>query len=686
MSKQPGSRTRTGEIGRIDSPRASALLSAIVASSDDAIISKNLDGFITSWNKSAEQMFGYTAEEAIGRSITLLIPPDRQAEEPKILGQLKRGERVDHFETVRQRKDGSLLDISVTISPIRDADGRIIGASKVARDISDRRRAEAELERQRAIIDQLNEIGRALSAELDLEKLLQTVTDIARRLSGARFGAVYYNAPGDRQDRERLSTFSGAPREAFGALFAPTLAGERVIRLDDVTQDARLAAMASDPGGQFVVRSYLAVPIVARRVRVLGRLVLGHPDVGVFTEREERLVFGLIAQAAIALENAQLYETEQRLRIESEKASRSKDEFLAMLGHELRNPLSSVRNAAVAGSLDPSLSERAFEIVRRGADQLVRLVDDLLDVARVTQGKIALRLDRVRLVSVVEHALETTRELTEQKQLAFRTLLPRAALDVDGDQTRLEQVVTNLIANAAKFTEPGGQIQVSLEQEGQEAVLRVSDNGIGIAPDLLPQVFDLFTQGESGLARTAGGLGIGLTVARQIIGLHGGRIEAHSAGVGAGAEFVVRLPALPKAEAAASKTASSTPAVRRSTRVLVVEDNDDAAYSLAMLLEHFGHRVEIVREGAAAIAAARRVRPDLMIVDIGLPGMDGYEVARRVREELGPGVVLVALTGYGGQEERNRAGAAGFDRHFTKPIDPQVLRALAEAPRSPRAS
>jgi PAS domain S-box-containing protein len=686
LSKQPGSRTRTGEIGRIDSPRASALLSAIVASSDDAIISKDLDGIITSWNEGAQRIFGYTAEEAIGRSITLLIPPDRQAEEPKILEQLERGERVDHFETVRQRKDGSLLDISVTISPIRDANGRIIGASKVARDISDRRRAGAELERQRAIIDQLNEIGRSLSAELDLEKLLQTVTDIARRLSGARFGAVFYNAPGDCEDRDRLSTFSGAPREAFGALFAPALAGEPVIRLDDVTQDARFAAMAPDPGGHFVVRSYLAVPIVARRGRVIGRLALGHPEAGVFTEREERLVLGLVAQAAIAVENAQLYETEQRLRMESEKASRSKDEFLAMLGHELRNPLSSVRNAAVAGSLDPSLTERAFEIVRRGADQLARLVDDLLDVARITQGKIALRRDRVRLASVVEHALETARELTEQKRLEFGTSLPKAPLDVDGDQTRLEQVVMNLIANAAKFTEPGGQIQVILEQEGPEAVLRVRDNGIGIAPDLLPQVFDLFTQGESGLARTAGGLGIGLTVARQIIGLHGGRIEAHSQGVGAGAEFVVRLPALPKAEAAASKTSSSAAAVKRSARVLIVEDNEDAAYSLAMLLQHFGHRVEIIRDGAAAIAAARRVRPELMIVDIGLPGMDGYEVARRVRGELGPEVILVALTGYGGREERDLAGAAGFDHHFTKPIDPQALRALAEALPSPKAS
>ena len=676
--------------------QASALLSAIIASSDDAIISKDLNGIITSWNEGAERIFGYTAEEAIGHSITLLIPSDRLAEEPAIIERLKKGERVDHFETVRQRKDGSLLDISVTVSPIRNAEGEIVGASKVARDITDRKRAEAALEKQRAIIDQISEIGRSLSAELDLEKLLQAVTDTARRLSGAKLGALFYNQVKNSEGGYRLFALSGASRQAFEgfggpgitSLFAPTVSGAQPVRLDDVSRDPRFGRKPPPDGmppGHLTVRSYLAVPIVGRKGMVFGGLFLGHPDAGVFGESEERLVSGLVAQAAIAVENAQLYEIEQRLRLEAEQAGRSKDKFLAMLGHELRNPLSSVRNAAVAGSLDPACTQRALEIVRRGADQLTRLVDDLLDVARITQGKIVLHRNWVRLATVVEHALETARGVIEEKSIEIATSLPAVALDVKGDHTRLEQVLVNLIGNAAKFTHPGGRIQISLEQVGQEAVLRVRDDGVGIPPDLLPNVFDLFAQGESGLARTAAGLGIGLTVARQIVELHGGRVEAHSEGVGAGAEFVVHLPALREAKARASDTRLPVPAVRRSTRILVVEDNEDAAFSLAMLLQHFGHQVEIAGDGSAAIELARRLRPELMFVDIGLPGMDGYEVARRVRQEMGRGVVLAALTGYGGLEEKQLAAAAGFDHHFSKPIDPQALRALAEAPRGPKA-
>jgi PAS domain S-box-containing protein len=681
----------TDATARRSGDRAGALLAAIVDSSDDAIISKDLGGIITSWNPAAERMFGYTALEAIGRSITMLIPADRQDEEPRILARIQLGERVDHFETVRVRKDGRLVDISVTISPVKDAAGRVIGASKVAREVSERKRAEAQLRQQQAVIDELYNVGLSLSAE-DLEKLLRHMTDAATSLAGARFGAFFYNALDPNGGHYLLYTLSGASRddfERFGMprntpIFAPTFAGLGVVRLDDVTRDPRYGKNPPHrgmPAGHLPVKSYLAVPVVGRKGKVFGGLFLGHPEPGVFGEEAERVVSGLAVQAAVAIENAQLYETEQRLRREAEAAGRAKDEFLAMLGHELRNPLSSVRNAVLAASLDPAYAQQAFGIVRRGAEQLTRLVDDLLDVARITQGKITLERERVSLVGVVERALETARPVLEERAHHLTLALPPGPVDVQGDQTRLEQIVVNLLANAAKFTEPGGRIRVAVEREGASALLSVEDSGVGIAEELLPRIFDLFAQAEAGLARSSGGLGIGLTIVKRLAELHGGTVEARSRGPGTGAEFIVRLPLLARREAPQPPPARAAGAARaRSARILVVEDNLDAADSLAMLLELLGHEVEVVHDGAAGIERARSYRPELMFVDIGLPGIDGYEVARRIRAEaIAPGVVLVALTGYGGPEYRERALEAGFDHHYAKPVDAPVLRALTES-------
>jgi PAS domain S-box-containing protein len=371
---------------------------------------------------------------------------------------------------------------------------------------------------------------------------------------------------------------------------------------------------------------------------------------------------------------------ERRARAEAEAASRAKDEFLAMLGHELRNPLSAVRNAVVTARLDPSRRDRALEIASRGVDQLGRLVDDLLDIARITHGRIALRMQRLGVDHVVERAVEATRPLLDERAHALSLSLAGPHVHVEGDATRLEQVIANLISNAAKYTDPGGRIAVHVAQTDGEVVIGVRDDGIGIAADMLPRVFDLFAQAERSLARLQGGLGIGLTIVKRLVELHGGRVEARSDGLGKGAEFVVRLPAVPAEIAAADDTdIAATPSDDRAecTRVLIVEDNVDAADSLVALLEVMGHRVRVANDGPRALEIARARPPDLMLVDIGLPGMDGYEVAREVRRDAAlRDVVLVALTGYGRDEDRDRALAAGFDRHLVKPVEPDTLQTL----------
>jgi PAS domain S-box-containing protein len=374
------------------------------------------------------------------------------------------------------------------------------------------------------------------------------------------------------------------------------------------------------------------------------------------------------------------YEAERAARAEAEAANHAKDEFLAMLGHELRNPLSAVRNAIVTARLDESRRERALEIAGRQADHLGRLVDDLLDVARITQRRINLHTQRLRFASVVERAVETTRPLLEERAHVITVTLPRTDVQiVDGDATRLEQVVVNLLTNAAKYTAPGGHIEVTAERQGGEIVLRVRDDGIGMAPEVLARVFDLFAQADRTLDRAQGGLGIGLTVVRRLVELHGGKVEAHSAGLGKGAEFVVRLPAAAQGSDELADSAASDGIRPGMARVLVVEDNHDAAETMMMLMELLGHRVRVAHDGIVALEMAQANPPDVMLVDIGLPGIDGYEVARRVRQHAAlKQVVLVALTGYGREEDRDEALLAGFDYHLVKPVEVRALQALVD--------
>jgi signal transduction histidine kinase/CheY-like chemotaxis protein len=374
----------------------------------------------------------------------------------------------------------------------------------------------------------------------------------------------------------------------------------------------------------------------------------------------------------------------EKKRAESalKEAHRRKDEFLATLAHELRNPLAPIRNAVellrIKSSPDPELRD-ASEIIERQVRQMTRLVDDLLDMSRITSGKIRLQTERVDLATVVTDAVESSRPLIEASAHRLTVTLPPQPVYVDGDATRLVQVFSNLLTNAAKYTEKGGHVWLTAERKNGEAVVSVGDTGIGIEAAQLPRIFEMFSQVAPALQRSQDGLGIGLSLVRGLVELHGGSVEPKSGGIGKGSEFVVRLPVVetagPTAEEPSGRVESAQPP--RNYRVLVVDDNRDAADSLAMLLRMMGHDTRTSHDGPDAIEAASTFRPEVVLLDIGLPTMDGYEVARHIRRrEWGKDMLLTALTGWGQDEDRRLSRVAGIDHHLTKPVDPAALMKL----------
>jgi PAS domain S-box-containing protein len=487
---------------------ARAHLAAIVDSSRDAIISKTLQGIVRSWNTAAERLFGYTAQEAIGQPITFLIPPERQGEEPEILARIARGEHIEHFETVRMRKDGQRLDISLTISPIRDASGEIIGASKIARDITDRKRAEEALQ----------------------------------------------------------------------------------------------------------------------------------------------------------------------------EANRHKDEFIALLAHELRNPLAPLRTALQVMQLaegNPGKVARAREVMERQLGHMVRLIDDLLDVSRIGQHKLELRRATVPLLDVVNNAVETARPVIDAAGHALTISLPATPVYLDADPTRLSQVLSNLLTNSAKYTERGGSILLRAERRDGDVIVSVRDTGIGIPAEALSHVFDMFSQVDRGLERARDGLGIGLALVKGLVQMHGGTVTAESQGPGTGSTFTITLPVLPSSTPSLDAPPQSPPLAVPSRRILVVDDNRDAADSMASMLELMGQEVQTVYSGAEAIAAAASFQPAVILMDIGMPGLNGYEATQQIRAQAsGQSVKVIAVTGWGQEQDRTRSRDAGCDGHLVKPVDVAELESL----------
>jgi PAS domain S-box-containing protein len=693
-------RRREAERERRNADELRNRLAAVVESSDDAIITKTLDGVITTWNPGAERIFGYTASEAIGQPVTMLMPADHVDEEPAILARLRRGERIEHYETVRQRKDGRLLDISLTVSPLKDYTGRIIGASKVARDITRQKEAATALREHAQILTLLNQTGRSIASNLELQSVLQTVTDTARELTGAQFGAFFYNVTDAAGESFLLYTLSGASRESFDSFGLPrntpvfnhTFTGQGIVRSGDITKDARYGQLAPHygmPAGHLPVRSYLAVPVIARTGAVIGGLFFGHPQPDMFSERAEQIVLGVAAQASIAMDNARLYEAAQR-EIASRQAAeetlrqtdRRKDEFLATLAHELRNPLAPIRQATTISQADDATEAQkrwSHQVISRQVRHMSLLLDDLLDVSRITRGTLELRPEMTELSAIVEAAVETARPALDARRHRLVLDLPQEPLRFAADPLRLAQVLSNLLTNAAKYTDPAGRIVLRARTEGEAILIGVQDNGVGLAGPALTEVFQMFSQVQGTQHRSEGGLGIGLALSRGLMALHGGTIEARSAGPGKGSEFIVRLPRRMLETQTPGATARDRSVATIERRVLVADDIHDAAESLAMLLQMDGHDVTVVHDGEAALAAILKLQPQVAILDIGMPGLSGYEVASRVRGSGRNGELkLIAVTGWGQESDKSRALAAGFDHHFTKPIDTEQLGALLQ--------
>ncbi|HWN71212.1 MAG TPA: response regulator [Haliangium sp.] len=552
------------------------------------------------------------------------------------------------------------------------------------------RQSQMRERQETAVNEALHRVAASFASELDQQKLLQLVTDEVTALTGAQFGSFFFNATREDGGAYLLYTLSGAPPEAFAGfpmpratpLFGPTYRGEGVIRLDDVRQDPRYGKMGKQPAGHLPVVSYLAVPVVGKGGEVLGGLFFGHGEPGRFTEVHERIARGLAAHAAAALEKARLYEALRVSEVRAREADQRKDEFLAMLGHELRNPLAPIMTALQLMVLRGETSTRKEQqVIERQVRHLARLVDDLLDIARVTRGKIQIHKQRIHLASVVERAVEVASPLFEHRAHNLQIAVPRSGLVVDADPERLAQVIANLLTNAAKYTDPGGSIALTAEARDGRVIVAVKDNGQGIAPELLPRIFDLFVQGQRTSERAQGGLGIGLALVRNLVELHGGRVEARSDGPGRGSEFVFELPAAQEAPLAppAPDSALASQRPRLASRVLVVDDNADAATSLADVLSILGHEVQIAHDGPQALAAAESFHATTALLDIGLPVMDGYELVRLLRERWADRPVqYVAITGYGQESDKERARAAGFDAHLVKPVALAELAALLQ--------
>jgi PAS domain S-box/PAS domain S-box len=679
-------------------------LAAIVESSDDAVVSKSLEGIILSWNQGAERIFGYTAEEVIGKSVLILIPPDRQAEEPSILKRLRRGERVDHYETIRVRKDGRAINVSLTVSPIKDKQGRVIAISKIARDITESKQAEARLREQAEIIETINRTGQTLSVELSLQNVVQVVTDAATELTGAQFGAFFYNVSDHSGESCMLYTHSGVSREAFTHLpmprnidvFGPTFRGEGTIRMADVKQDPRYGKSSpyyGMPAGNLSVTSYLAVPVISREGRVLGGLFFGHPDEDVFSERHERLVEGLAAQAAIAMDNAQLYEQSQRERAKAEAANRAKDEFLATVSHELRTPLNAIigwSHMLRMGRLDEASVSRAVETIERNAKSQAQLIEDILDVSRVITGKLRLNVGPVDVVSVISAAVDSVQLAADSKGIKLGVVLDPSARHISGDSNRLQQVVWNLLSNAIKFTPAGGRVEVRLERAGANAQIIVSDTGEGISKDFLPFIFDRFRQADGTLTRRQGGLGLGLAIVKHLIELHGGTVYADSAGAGRGSTFTIELPQTISSKRAKNRQAETASLYHNENHnayrqplpslegvlVLVVDDDRDTLEMVTAVLTEYGATVQGAASAAEAIDTLQWYRPDVLVSDLAMPDEDGYSLIRKVRAseaESGQQIPAVALTALARVDDRMRALSAGFNMFVPKPVEPDEL-------------
>ena len=607
----------------------------LVASVPDAIFLLDPEGYVRSWNLGAERIKGYRPDEIIGKHFSTFYPPKRIAEgwpEHELRVATESGRFED--EGWRLRKDGSRFWANVVITRLTDADGRLIGFSKITRDQTARREQEEVLRR----------------SEERFRLMVESVRDYAIFMLDPEGIVASWNLGAERTKGYRAEEIIG---RHFSVFYPDEVVAsgwpERELEL--AVRDGRL----EDEGW---------------RVRKDGTRFWANVVITPLYDHDGRH-FGF-AKVTRDL-------TDKRRVIALEDEGRRLTTFLAMLGHELRNPLAPIANAVAIMQMEPLASEglrMCRDVIARQVGQLTRLVDDLLDVGRITHGKVRLEMGPVDVGAVLTEAVEAIEATARERDQALSVLRPTAALWVQGDRARLLQVISNLLANATKFTQRGGRIVASLRQSPGHVDISVADNGPGIAPDRIADIFQPFVQGErDGAVASHGGLGLGLSLVQQLVTMHGGHISVFSTGLpGEGAEFVIRLPriAAPVPEAAPECIAEPT----RPRDVLIVDDNRDAADTLAALLRARGHGIEVAYEGTSALELASRSRPDLVFLDIGLPDIDGMEVARQLRMRFAHPPPMIALTGYGLASDREASLSAGFHAHLTKPLTPGELDAV----------
>ena len=633
---------------------------------------------------------GQGAEEMLGAGWTQAVhPEDMAVAAERWAAAVARGEPFFSEHRIR-RHDGAWRWMSVHAAPISDSSGALVEWIGMNLDIDERKTAEAALRRSREGLSRLAEASLSIMARTAVGDLLQVLAESALRLTGARL------AIGAQGSLGRPAVIARRVCAPLAADEAPQALSEEGLQLDPSRLHGALLASGealrlteaqvqahpwwAQPDGPPLARGLLGVPLRARSGETIGTLLVTDKRSGDFDLEDEVLLMQLAAVAGLALQHVEA-------RRALEEADQRKDTFLATLAHELRNPLAPIRSACailkLTGSAEPA-ARAAHELIDRQVGHLVRLIDDLLDVSRITRGKLALHPEPVELAAVLEAALEIARAPIEKAGHRLTLALPTAPVRLLADRVRLAQVFANLLNNACKYSPPGGEITLRVELQGAEVVVRVADTGIGIPPEHLAQVFDLFHQVPVAASQVQAGLGIGLSLVQGLVAMHGGWVEALSEGLGRGSTFSVHLPAVP-GEAPPLAVSPEPEAVQVSGRVLLADDQEDNLDSLAAALRLYGLEVETARDGLEAVAAAERFQPDLTLLDLGMPNLDGFGACRQIRAQpWGQRLTLVALTGWGADSDRDRSAAAGFDAHLTKPVALQEVLLHLESARRQR--
>ena len=630
-------------------------LAAIIDSSEDAIISKTLQGVITSWNAAAERLFGYAADEAIGKSILMLFPPECTSEETTIIDKLSRGERIEHYQAERIRQDGTRVRLSLSISPIKDSSGQIIGVSKIARDITQ------QIQQQEALKESEERLRAVLEASPECVKIV------------AANGALQYM----NQAGLCMIEYAGDPAPVGASVYALIAPEHRQLWIEN---HQRICA-----GERLNWEFEIIGRKGARRWMESHAVPLRQPDGGVAHLAVTR---DISARRAHEEDRESLLDSERAARSEAERASQLKDEFLATLSHELRTPLNAILGWSQLLSANPGSVDlrEGLDAIQRNARAQTQLIEDLLDMSRIISGKVRLDVQSANLAEVIDAAVESVRLSAEAKGIRLRKILDFDAGPVSGDPTRLQQVLWNLLSNAIKFTPKDGKVDVLLERVNSHLEITIHDSGVGIKAEFLPSVFERFRQADASTTRSYGGLGLGLSIVKHLVELHGGTVRAKSPGENLGATFVVSLPLAPvrrggkreHPQAPRAPVFDCQEVSLDGVKVLVLDDEPDARALISRLLSQCKAEVVSCESADDALAEVRQFKPDVVISDIGMPGKDGYQFLRELRliaQDIGQKFPAIALTAFARSEDRTRAMMAGYQIHIAKPIEPQELLA-----------